>query len=219
MNGRPLLVIGNRNYSSWSLRPWLLAQHLGIALDIQRIVLDTPTFHAEVCRYWPGGRVPVLIHGALVIPESIAIMEYLSELADGLGWPAEQQERAHARALAAEMHAGFATLRSLCPMNIRATGRHVTSTTALARDIARINAIFSDRSHAADRGPWLFGHYSAADAMYLPVAFRLRTYGYEGLSSQAIEYVERATSDPLAATWVRDAQAETEVIEHEEVGH
>ena len=100
MTSRPTLVIGNRNYSSWSLRPWILAQHLNIDLDIVRIVLDTPTFHSEALAYSPTGRVPVLIHDELVIPESIAIMEYLSELADGRGWPESRGTRAHARAYA-----------------------------------------------------------------------------------------------------------------------
>jgi glutathione S-transferase len=214
MTTRPLLVIGNRNYSSWSLRPWILAQHLGIELDIHRLALDTPSFRAEALAFTPLGRVPVLVHRGCAIPESIAILEYLSELADGRGWPSAPNTRAHARALCAEMHAGFAALRASYPMNIRARNRNVAIHPALASDIARIDTIFSNGS--ADG--WLFGDYCAADAMFLPVAFRFRTYGYAGLSSRAIDYVEWATRDPRVAAWESLAVAEPETLEHEEVG-
>ena len=214
MSAPPLLVIGNRNYSSWSLRPWILAQHLGIELAIERLVLDTADFRRQAFAFTPLGRVPVLVHGKIVIPESIAILEYLSELAGGRGWPADVAMRAQARALAAEMHAGFAQLRAKYPMNIRARNRRVPMDDALGRDIARMDTIFSTR----DGNSWLCGDYSAADAMYLPVAFRFRTYGYDGLSTKACDYVERATHDPLAAEWVRLAVAETETLEQEEVG-
>jgi glutathione S-transferase len=214
MSAQPLLVIGNRNYSSWSLRPWILAQHLGIALDTERLALDTPEFRSQALAYTPLGRVPVLVHGNIVIPESIAILEYLSELAGGRGWPVDTAKRAHARALAAEMHAGFTSLRAKYPMNIRARDRRVPMDDALARDIARIDAIFAQ----SETGAWLCGDYCAADAMYLPVAFRFRTYGYDGLSTRACDYIEYATRDPLVADWVRLAEAETEILEQEEAG-
>lgn len=212
----PLLVIGNRNYSSWSLRPWILAQHIGIRLETERLVLDTPEFRARALHYTPTGRVPVLVHDGVSIPESIAIFEYLNELADGRAWPEDRRQRARARALVAEMHAGFAALRQAYPMNLRARDRRVLLTDPLAADIRRIDAIFS-REPAQD-GPWLFGRYTAADAMFLPVALRFMTYGEHGLSARACVYVATAIGDPMLAPWMQAALGETEVIAHEEVG-
>jgi glutathione S-transferase len=213
------LVIGNRNYSSWSLRPWILIQHLGLDCTEHRIVLDTPTFGAEAARFSPTKRVPVLIDGGLTIWESTAILEYLSELGGGRGWPAATDARAVARAATAEMHAGFAALRSGYPMNIRARNRRVPMTAPLGADIARIDALWTEcRQRFGSGGPWLFGAYSAADAMYLPVAFRFQTYGLEGLGAVARAYVATAVGDPKAAAWVRAAGQEAETIEREEIG-
>ena len=213
------LVIGNRNYSSWSLRPWILLKHLELPFREIRLVLDTAEFKANIGRYSPTGRVPVLLDGELAVWESVAILEYLSELGGGAGWPHDRVARATARAVAAEMHAGFAALRSGYPMNIRARDRHVPMTAALAEAIARLDQLWSDcRERFGAGGPWLFGRYSAADAMYLPVALRFRTYGTEGLNTVARDYVSTAVADPLLASWLAAATAETETIEHEEVG-
>jgi len=213
------LVIGNRNYSSWSLRPWILLRHLGLPFREIRLALDTPEFEAGVARYSPTRRVPVLLDGAVTVWESTAILEYASELAGGAGWPAERAARAAARAVSAEMHAGFAALRSAYPMNIRARGRRVASTPALEAAVARIDALWSGcRERFGDRGPWLFGDYSAADAMYLPVAFRFQTYAPAGLGTHAREYLATAVSDPLVQSWVQAAEAETETIAHDEAG-
>ena len=213
------LIIGNYNYSSWSLRPWALLAHLGLDFAVRRIVLDTPSFAAEVARHSPAGRVPVLHDGALTVWVSLAILEYASELAGGRGWPAAPDARAVARAVAAEMHAGFAALRNDYPMNIRARGRRVPMNAALAAAIARIDALWSDcRRRYGGGGPWLFGAYSAADAMYLPVAFRFQTYGSAGLGPLALEYLATALGDPVIAPWVAAALAETEVIAHDEAG-
>ena len=213
------LVVGNYNYSSWSLRPWALLRHLGLEFTTRRIALDTPTFAAEVARYSPAGRVPVLLDGELAVWESIAIIEYASELAGGRGWPADRGVRAAARTAAAEMHAGFAALRNEYPMNVRARGRRVPMSAPLAAAIARIDALWTDcRRRHGGSGPWLFGAYSAADAMYLPVAFRFQTYGAEGLGAESRAYLATALADPLIEPFVRAAEAETEVIEHSEVG-
>ena len=213
------LVIGNYNYSSWSLRPWALLTHLGLPFRVRRVLLDTPGFAAEVARYSPAGRVPVLIDGALAVWESLAILEYASELAGGRGWPVAPAARAVARAVAAEMHAGFAALRNDYPMNIRARDRRVPMTVPLAAAIARIDALWSDcRRRFGSGGPWLFGGYSAVDAMYLPVAFRFQTYGHDGLGEAARAYLATALADPLIEPWVRAAEAETEVIAYSEVG-
>jgi glutathione S-transferase len=125
------LVIGTKNYSSWSLRPWILMRHLGIPFAERLIHLDTPGFAAEVPTLSPSRRVPVLLHDGRPIWESLAICEYASELAGGRGWPADPGQRAAARSLSCEMHAGFHALRAQCPMNIRALGRKVTPTAAL----------------------------------------------------------------------------------------
>ena len=213
------LVIGNRNYSSWSLRPWILAQHLGLKCREVRLTLDTPGFASEVRRYSPSARVPVLIDGALTIWESSAILEYLNELSGGAGWPQERAARAIARAVAAEMHAGFAALRNDYPMNIRARNRKVPLRPELEAAIRRIDALWSDcRERFGGAGPWLFGTYSAADAMYLPVAFRFQTYGSAGLGAVARSYAATALADPLLAPWVAAAEAEAETIEYSEVG-
>jgi glutathione S-transferase len=213
------LVIGNYNYSSWSLRPWALMKHLGLEFAVHRIALDTPTFAAEVARHSPAGRVPVLRDGDLVVWESVAILEYASELAGGRGWPQERAARAEARAVAAEMHAGFAALRNAYPMNIRARDRHVPMTEPLAAAIARIDALWTDcRRRYGAGGPWLFGGYSAADAMFLPVAFRFQSYGAATLGAEARAYLATALADRLIEPWVHAAQSETEVIDYSEVG-
>jgi glutathione S-transferase len=213
------LVIGNHNYSSWSLRPWILLRHLGLPFREIRLPLDTPEFRANVTRYSPSGRVPALIDGTFTVWESIAILEYASELAGGAGWPADRHARATARAVAAEMHGGFAALRSAYPMNIRARGRRVPMSAALAESIARLDALWTEcRARYGRAGPWLFGAYSGADAMFLPVAFRFQTYGSEGLGATARAYVATALADPLVAPWVAAALAETEVVAADEAG-
>lgn len=212
------LVIGNRNYSSWSLRPWILIRHLGLACREVRLALDTPEFAREVRRYSAAARVPVLIDGGVTVWESVAIFEYLNELAGGGVWPAAREARAVARAVVAEMHAGFAALRNDYPMNIRARNRRIPMRPELAESIGRIDELWSDcRRRFGAGGPWLFGAYSAADAMFLPVAFRFQTYGSAGLGEIARAYAATALADPLLAPWVAAAEAEVETIEYTEV--
>ena len=212
------LVIGTKNYSSWSLRPWLLLRHLGVGFTERVIHLESAEFASEVPRLSPSRRVPVLLHGSLRVWESLAICEYASELAGGRGWPADAAARAEARAIAAEMHAGFAALRSACPMNARARNRHVPTTPALEADVARITAIWEDcrRRHAA-AGPWLFGGYSAADAMFAPVALRFLTYGPPA-SGRAGEYLQTMLADEPLRAWMADAVVEGVVIPSDEAG-
>lgn len=213
------LVIANRNYSSWSLRPWVLLTHLGIPFKEVRLALDTPEFAANIGRYSPSRRVPALIDGDVTVWESLAILEYVSELAGGRGWPADRAARAVARAIASEMHAGFGPLRSAWPMNIRARNRRVPMTTELAASITRIDELWTTtRARFGTGGPWLFGAYSAADAMYLPIAFRLQTYGTERLGAAAREYVATSVGDPLVEPWVRASEAETETVAADEAG-
>jgi glutathione S-transferase len=212
------LVVGTRNYSSWSLRPWMLLRHLGIEFTVRQIHFDTPEFEAEIPKLSPTRRVPVLLHGDLCIWESLAICEYVSELAGGRGWPAEPARRATARSVAAEMHSGFSALRSACPMNARATGRRVPMTAPLERDMKRLDAIWSGlRRDYSDLGPYLFGAFSAADAMFAPVALRVRSYGLP-LSELAKRYLDTMLGDSHLGDWVAESCRETIVIPYEEVG-
>lgn len=212
------LVIGTRNYSSWSLRPWLLLRHLGLPFTTRQFHFGTPEFESEVPKLSPTRLVPVLIDGDLRIWESLAICEYASELAGGRGWPADAGLRAMARSVAMEMHAGFAALRSACPMNARATGRRVPMMTPLGQDLGRIDAIWSGcRRDHGERGPYLFGAFSIADAMYAPVVLRVRTYALP-LSGLAARYQETMLADPHLREWIESSAAETIVVPHEEVG-
>ncbi len=217
MNGL-VLVIGTKNYSSWSLRPWLLLKHLDLDFEERQYHLGSPEFASEVPKLSPNRRVPVLLHGELRVWESLAIAEYVSELAGGRGWPADAGRRAWARSISHEMHAGFRALRDACPMNARATGRLVAMTPPLEQDLRRIDAIWSEcRREHGERGPWLFGEFSIADAMYAPVALRVRTYSLP-LSQLAGRYLETMLADGYLQQWIRAAEQELIFIPEEEVG-
>jgi len=212
------LVVSSRNYSSWSLRPWLLLRHLGLEFAEKQFQFGTPEFDAEVPKLSPTRLVPVLIHGNRRIWESLAICEYVSELAGGRGWPADPALRATARSVATEIHAGFHALRVACPMNARATGRRVPMTSPLERDLRRIDAIWSGcRRDHGDLGPYLFGPFSAADAMYAPVVLRVRSYGLP-LSELATRYQETMLADEHLCDWIEASGRETIVIPQEEAG-
>ena len=212
------LTMGNKNYSSWSLRPWILMKHLGLAFEERVLPLDTPEFADQVESASPTRRVPILHHGGLLIWDSLAICEYVCELAGG-GWPRERAARAVARSACAEMHGGFGALRSQWPMNARAQGRVTPPDKARAADIARIEALwFECRARFGAQGPWLFGEYSAADAMYAPVVLRFHTYGAQ-LGKPASEYVATALADAHLQAWRTAAVAEPWTIDFEEVGN
>ncbi|MFO1350162.1 MAG: glutathione S-transferase family protein [Gammaproteobacteria bacterium] len=206
------LVIGNQNYSSWSLRPWLYLKHHGIPFTEIRIPLDTPQTRDRIARYSLAGRVPVLIDGTLTVWESLAILEYLAErFPDTHGWPTDREQRAVARAVANEMHAGFAALRTEFPMNCRARITGVTPSTAAQTDIARIQAIWRDCRSRHGGGPWLFGEFSIADAMYAPVATRFVTYGI-AVDPVSQAYIDTVIASAAMQAWLASARAETEVL-------
>jgi glutathione S-transferase len=211
------LIIGNKNYSSWSLRPWILMTHLGVKFDETIVPLDTPQFKDQVSRYSPSGRVPVLQHGELTVWDSLAICEYIAEIT-GRGWPVSREARAVARSVSAEMHSGFATLRAEWPLSARVRKR-TPMTAGLEGDIERIKTLWSDcRSRfGGNGGPWLFGDYSIADAMYAPVVLRFNTYGAT-LSGPAREYFAAALQDPSLQKWLQAARDEPWTIPHSEVG-
>ncbi len=211
------LVIGNKNYSSWSLRPWIFMKHQGVAFDEILIPLDTADTRENIDKYGPSGRVPVLRKGALAIWDSLSICEYIAEVT-GKGWPADAAARATARSVSAEMHSGFANLRSLWPMNARARNRHTAMTAALEADIERIDEIWNDcRARFGAGGPWLFGEYCIADAMYAPVVLRFNTYG-ASVSQTARWYMAAVLEDPLLQEWLQAAKLETWSYPSSEVG-
>ncbi len=214
---KPTLILGNKNYSSWSLRGWLVLRKAGIAFEEYRVSLSTPEGDHQLAEETPAGLVPVLVDGAITVWESLAIAEYAAERNPSL-WPEAQAARAMARSVAAEMHAGFAALRHALPMNCRARGRRVEVDDATRADIERVQRLWSDcRTRFGGDGPWLFGRFSVADAMYAPVASRFATYGVEG-PRLVTDYVATVLADPDVAAWYAAAEAESEVIEEEEVG-
>ena len=213
MGARPLLVIGNKNYSSWSLRPWLLLRHHAIAFDEVRLLLDTPEFAATIGQWSPTRQVPVLRDGALTLWDSLAICEYANETwLDGAGWPRASVARALARVVSAEMHAGFLALRRAMPLNCRRRASGFVVGEAAQRDIDRVCAIWRDcRARYAGDGAFLFGEFSIADAMYAPVALRLLTYGVQ------VGDIERGYIDALLGLsalqeWLQAAALEVETL-------
>jgi len=213
------LIIGNKNYSSWSLRPWLLLSVYDIPFEELRIPLFTEHTKQALAPYTDAGKVPVLHDDGAVVWDSLAICEYVSEQhLDGRGWPAEVAERAEARSCSAEMHSGFFHLRNELPMNCRATNRMVAMTPGLAADLQRIEAMWTGlRRRYAHRGPWLFGEFSITDCMYAPVASRFRTYGID-LAPACAAYVEHVLANRYMLLWCGQARDERETIDAEEVG-
>lgn len=213
----PKLIIGNKNYSSWSLRSWLILKKLGIEFEEIKIPLFGEGYKRRLLQYSPTGKVPVYIEGDLVIWETIAIAEYLAEQHSSL-LPQDKQKRGLARSLAAEMHAGFIPLRSQMPMNCRAIGRQVELTPELAVDIERIKTIWTDcRQQNESAGSWLFGNFTIVDAMFAPVVFRFNTYGVSG-NRLITQYMNTVLNEPNIKQWHEAAKNESEVIEEEEVG-
>jgi glutathione S-transferase len=202
------LVIGNKNYSSWSLRAWLFMKHVGVEFQEILVALDTADTRDQLDRYGPSGRVPVLRQGKLCVWDSLAICEYVEELS-GKGWPQAREARAVARSVCAEMHSGFTTLRSLWPMNARARNRRTAVTAALEADVERIDEIWNDCRvrFGKDDGPWLFGEYSVADAMYAPVVLRFNTYGAH-VSQTARWYMATVLEDAALQEWLQAAKQE-----------
>ena len=217
------LVIGNKNYSSWSLRGWLMARIAGIEFDEIVIPLDLPETQGAIRKHSPSGRVPVLLHRGLTIWESISIAEYLNDLKPEAGlWPDAEAARAHARSISAEMHAGFADLRNSMPMNIRASYPGKGMTPQVRADIERITGLWRDCrkrfAGAADKDEgFLFGTISAADAMYAPVVTRFRTYGVK-LDSDAEAYCAAVLNYAPMKAWTDAAKNEPWLIASAELG-
>ena len=210
------LVIGNKNYSSWSLRAWLLLAKFNLDFEEIQESLRQTDLKARLQQYSPTGRVPVLIDDSTTVWDSLAICEYVSErYLEGKGWPADVNARAQARAICAEMHAGFMGLRRELPMNCRAT-RKVSPSIEAQQDIARIDAIWAERIDQC-AGPWLFERFSIADCFYAPVVMRFRTYGVS-LSAAASRYQNFVLSDDTLNKWVAAGCAETGIVPEDEAG-
>jgi glutathione S-transferase len=213
------LIIGNRNYSSWSLRAWLALRVANIDFDEVLVPLDQPDTSARIRSFSAAGCVPVLRHGGLTVWDSLAICEYVSELAPDPGlWPAGSGARAVARSVCAEMHSGFKVLREALPMNIRAHRPGITVSVETRADIDRICAIWSDcLKQYGEGGPFLFGRFTVADAMFAPVVTRFHSYGVT-VDHQAQRYMEAVRSLPAMMEWATAAAAEPWVLEAEEIG-
>ena len=202
------LIIGNKNYSSWSLRPWLALAHHHIPFDEIVIPIATPETAAAIAQYSGAGKVPILIDGDITIWESLAILEYLAErFPQTKLWPANSAARAYARAMAAEMHSGFSALRRDCPMNLKRRKKRELSSEAAA-DIRRVTELWRDarRRFGAD-GPFLFGAFTAADCMYAPVATRLASYEID-VDPASAAYIDAIYGLPAFEMWQQAAAAE-----------
>lgn len=213
------LYIGNKNYSSWSLRPWLLMTHMGIAFEEVRLRMDFNAgspFRQTLAGITPAARVPVLVDEGLAVWDSLAISEYLAEkFADKDLWPRDFRHRARARSLCAEMHSGFAALRTHCPMNIEASlpdagAKVLAQQPAVASDLDRIAAMWQTQL-SEHGGPFLFGEFSIADAFYAPVCARIATYGLP-VAQHAAAYVQRMLVLPAMQAWTNDARSEHDFL-------
>lgn len=204
----PTLIIGNRNYSSWSLRPWFFLRKNEIQLSLRQLWLDEPEFKPAIAEYGSGGKVPVLLDGELIVWDSLAIIEYAIERYDcAFGWPADRRQRAHARSISCEMHSSFSALREECSMDIR-NRNHTQLSPAARADIDRICEIWGQALEmSGNRGQWLYSEFSAADAMFVPVVFRLIGYGIE-VNPQAQAYIDFVLADAQLGEWVQAARDE-----------
>jgi glutathione S-transferase len=211
------LVIGNKNYSSWSMRPWVLMKQLGIPFDEVRLRFNSPEWNAHIERWSPSRLVPVLWRGDQSVWDTLAIMETLNEwYPDKAVWPRDDKARALARSAAAEMHSGFRDLRSRMPMNVRGSHPGKGMSPEVQANIDRIEHLWSEaRSRFGAGGPFLFGAFSAADAMYAPVVMRFKTYAPK-LSSECSRYCEAMLAAAGMRAWIDEALEEKEFVAEDE---
>ncbi|XHS78885.1 glutathione S-transferase family protein [Burkholderiaceae bacterium UC74_6] len=219
------LYIGNKNYSSWSMRPWVLARAFDISFEEVVVRFDfheaDSQFHGKLQGVTPAGRVPVWVdEDGFAVWDTLAIVEHLADRNPKLAvWPRDAKARSRARSVCAEMHAGFGSLRNLCPMNVEAFfpeegAKLWTEHEGLRKDVARIEQLWTE-ALAGSGGPWLFGEFSAADAFYAPVAVRLSRFALP-LSALAKAYVQRLLEHPAVAEWVKGALAEQDFVPDDE---
>jgi glutathione S-transferase len=212
------LVIGNKNYSSWSLRPWVFLRQNQIGFEEKRVALFTDTTKKELSSYDSDSKVPVLKDGDLVIWDSLSILEYISEnYLDSKGWPEESGARAIARSLSAEMHSSFTGVRNELPMNCRKKFQGIELSSQTEGEIERIKMLWRKcRREFGAQGEWLFGKYSIADAMFAPVALRFEGYGIP-LTGVEKAYVNSVLNQPCIIEWIASGKLEREVIDEDEI--
>jgi len=218
------LYIGNKNYSSWSMRPWVLLKQAGIPFEEVMVRFDSfdtgSTFKNTLKDQTPTGKVPVLVEGELAVWDTLAIAEYVAEqYPDKQLWPRDKAARARARGVCAEMHAGFTALRGACPMNVEASLQDIGALAwrdkpAVRADVSRLVTMWSELL-AAHKGPMLFGAFSIADAYFAPVCMRLKTYALP-VPAEISAYVERVRALPGVKAWIDDALAEKDFLDFEE---
>lgn len=212
------LIIGNKNYSSWSLRPWVFMRHHQIAFEEKRVALFTDTTADELSEYGSDDKVPILKDGDLIVWDSLSILEYISEkYPDSHGWPRDAGSRAVARSISAEMHSSFANVRHELPMNCRKKFANIQLSPKAEREIDRIKTLWRKcRTEFGKEGEWLFGQYSIADAMFAPVALRFEGYSIplEGVENA---YVQSVLQHPAIIEWIEAGKREKEVIDADEI--
>lgn len=219
---KPLLIVGNKNYSSWSLRPYMALAMAGIEFDEKVIPfgqpLGNPEFLKKIRRYSKAGLVPVLVHNGLNIWDTMAILEYIAETwPDRNLWPKNKAARALARSVSAEMHSGFKHLRSACPMNLRRPVAPVPMSNDILRDVARLESLWAQcRKDHGKGGPFLFGKFSIADAMFAPAVTRLDTFAFE-VSSGTQHYMNAVLATPAFHAWKAAALKEKWYVAEDEV--
>lgn len=201
------IVLGSKNYSSWSMRAWLVLAHTGAPFEEIMVRLGEPDTRQKILPHSPSGRVPALKDGATVIWDSLAIAEYLHErFPVAQLWPGDPAQRARARSICCEMHSSFTALRSALPMNIRRSSPHVAKTPEVMADVERITQIWREEL-ARSGGPFLFGRFTIADAFFAPVASRFRTYAVP-VDDAARRYVEHVLGLPISQKWIEAARTE-----------
>lgn len=212
------LIIGNKNYSSWSLRPWIFLKQNQIEFKEKRVALFTETTHQELSQYNSGFKVPVLKDADLLVWDSLAILEYVSEkYPETNGWPQQPGARAMARSMSCEMHSGFFNVRNELPMNCRKTFENISFSADAEREIERIKSLWRQcRTRFGEGGEWLFGKYSIADAMFAPIALRFKGYNIP-LSGIEGSYVNSVLQQPDIIAWVEAGKLEKEVIGEDEI--
>jgi len=208
------LIIGNKNYSSWSLRPWLFMRQNHITFTEKRVPLYTPDTDAELVKYGSDYKVPVLMDGELIVWDSLAILEYLSEhYLEGAGWPTAPSARAIARAISSEMHSSYSNLRSELPMNCRKNFHDISLSEKTEHDVQRVLSLWRHcRGQYGAAGEWLFGGFSIADAMFAPVVLRLHGYNIP-VGDVAQQYMQTVLDLPALQEWIDSSKAETEIID------
>ena len=214
----PILVIGNKNYSSWSLRPWIFMKQNNIAFTEKRIALFSETTDEELSEYRSDNKVPVLKDNDLLVWDSLSILEYLSEkYLKSTGWPLDPAARAVARSVSSEMHSSFLNVRTELPMNCRKKFQNIQLSPEAEREVERIKTLWQQcRSQFGSNGEWLFGKYSIADAMFAPIALRFEGYGIH-LGGVEKSYINSVLNQPGIIEWINASKTETEIISADEI--